>query len=475
VTPQILVIDDDPAIRNNVVELLEEEGFGVSAADNGIDGVALAIGHEPALIICDIGMPGMDGYAVLRAVRTHATTADVPFIFLTAKTERAEVRLGMNLGADDYLTKPFTLEELIQAVHSRLKRADELAARARATLVQEPESSDPGLQSAVSQREGIVVLDPAMHALYAQAAKAAQSDINILILGETGVGKEILARSIHNQSRRSTGTFVALNCAALTETLLEAELFGHERGAFTGAHQAKPGLLETASGGTVFLDEIGELPLPIQTKLLRVLEDRTVMRVGARASRKIDVRFLAATNRDLEEASTAGSFREDLYYRLNGISFVIPPLRERRGEIAPLCKMFIARASAQHAFARSISIHQQTMDLLIDYTWPGNVRQLRNVMERAVVLCEGQQLLPEHLPEKLRTRATSNPRPPLLGSDRRERLEKDLQDIERHRILEALEKTAGNQTLAAALLGMSRRTLVYRLSAFGLTRARKRA
>ena len=474
-TVQVLVIDDDPAIRCNVVELLTEEQFDVIEADNGIEGVALAIGREPALVICDIGMPGMNGYEVLQAVRSHPTTAAVPFIFLTAKSERSEVRMGMNLGADDYLTKPFALEELLESVRVRLKRADALAAQMRSQGSEAPETAivdPPGVQS---QKNGVILNDPTMVALYAQATRAAQSDMNILITGETGVGKEILARAIHLASRRNSGPFVALNCAALTETLLETELFGHERGAFTGAHQAKPGLLEAANTGTVFLDEIGEMPASIQTKLLRVLEDRTVMRVGARMGKKIDVRFLAATNRDLEEGFAGGSFREDLYYRLNGISFCIPPLRERRSEIIPLGRLFMARAIVQHTNRASLEFAPSTLELLENYEWPGNVRQLRNVVERAVVLSDGPYVLPEHLPDKIAQHNSTAPPAISNSTAPLERLERERQDIERSRILDALEKTSGNQTLAAALLGVSRRTLVYRLTALGLTRTRKRA
>ncbi|HEV8246010.1 MAG TPA: sigma-54 dependent transcriptional regulator, partial [Polyangiaceae bacterium] len=321
---RILVIEDDTVIRSNIAELLTEEGFEVLTADCGSDGIALAKGREPDLIICDIMMPGVDGYGVLRAVRDYASTSRVPFIFLTAKAERADIRMGMNLGADDYLTKPFTRVELLEAVRIRLKRAEEIGVRAaqeRETRSAKP--SSPELDGAGA----IVVKDRIMRALYEQAARAAGSNINILILGETGVGKEILARSVHNLSQRKAGPFLALNCAALTESLLESELFGHEKGVFTGALQARAGLLESASGGTVFLDEVGDLPLPIQTKLLRVLEDRKVMRVGARVARSVDVRFVAATNKDLETASERGAFRSDLFYRLNGISFTIPPLR----------------------------------------------------------------------------------------------------------------------------------------------------
>ncbi len=468
----ILVVEDDPAIRNNVVELLVEEGFSVVFAENGADGIALAKGREPSLIICDIMMQGVDGYGVLRAIREHVTTSRIPFIFLTAKAERADIRLGMNLGADDYLTKPFTMSELLEAVRIRLKRVEQLGGPASGRVTPVPRRpSAPSIELG----EGVVVNDFRMRTLYDQAARAAASQINILILGETGVGQARLARSVHNLSPRRDGAFLALNCAALTETLLEAELFGHEKGVFTGAVQARAGLLESATGGTVFLDEVGDLPPSIQTKLLRVLEERKVMRVGARTPRAVDVRFVAATNKDLESASTQGSFRQDLYYRLNGISFTIPPLRERRSEIAALSRMFLERAQVDLGCPGALELSPSALQLLESYVWPGNVRELKNAIERAVVLCQTDRLLPEHLPPKVQGAVQhQDPNTDPSYDDPRVRLHRQMAELERQRIIEALEQTAGNQTQAAELLGVSRRTLVYRLNTLGLPRPRGR-
>jgi DNA-binding NtrC family response regulator len=478
---RVLVVEDDPVIRANVLELLVEEGFEVISAQDGADGLALAKARIPELIVCDITLPKLDGYAVLRGIREDPATASTPFIFLTAKAERTDMRTGMSLGADDYLTKPFTASELLDAVHTRMRRVSELLARGRAALERESESeaADSVRLPAFTPSDGVVVLDPSMHALYEQVARAAASSINVLILGETGVGKELLARAIHNLSPRKAGPFVALNCAALTESLLQSELFGHEKGAFTGALQARAGLLETAAGGTLFLDEIGELPLSIQTKLLRALESHSVMRVGARVERGVDVRFVAATNRDVEAEAEAGTFREDLYYRLNGISFTIPPLRARRAEIAPLCRMFLARYTAELGRGSPLRISDEALNLLLGYHWPGNVRELRNVIERGAVLCSGEVLFPEHLPQRLVSGLSSRPAssPPALEGTREDALSRarnELQGIERQRILEALEHCGGNQTRAAEALGISRRTLVYRLSDLGMPRPRKR-
>jgi len=302
----------------------------------------------------------------------------------------------------------------------------------------------------------IVVAEPSMIRLHLLAERAASSTASVLLLGETGAGKEILAETIHRASSRRDQPLLRLNCAALSEPLLESELFGHERGSFSGAVQAKPGLLETADGGTVFLDEVGELPLPLQAKLLRVLEDGEVLRVGGLKSRRIDVRFIAATNRNLQEASRVGAFRSDLYYRLNGISLVIPPLRERRTEIAALAARFVddlARRQDQHPPRLSID----AVAALEAYTWPGNVRELRNVIQRALIVCGNRREIGrDHLGLDEET-AQHEPPPALLVAD-----------DERTRIAEALRRCAGNQSRAAKLLGVSRSTLIRRMLEYGL-------
>jgi two-component system, NtrC family, response regulator AtoC len=346
---------------------------------------------------------------------------------------------------------------------------------------------------------GFVVADRAMIQLRRVIERVAAGTLSVLLLGETGVGKEILAELVHRKSPRKHKPFVRLNCAAVTESLLESELFGHERGAFTGAVATKPGLLETANGGTVFLDEIGEISAALQVKLLRVLEERMVMRVGALRGAPIDVRFVAATNRDLEQEIARGRFRQDLYYRLAGITLVIPPLRERVSEIAPLVQSFIAGVSTQRGRAPQVS--PETMTLLEAYSWPGNIRELRNVVERAVLLCGDGTIRAEHLPvEKMQaTYPTFRAEPPRAtggdhgsiasaGSTADDRDVADDPafhargldalypgDAERDRIIAALEVCRGNQTKAAAILGMSRRTLIYRLERYRLPRPRKPA
>jgi DNA-binding NtrC family response regulator len=357
---------------------------------------------------------------------------------------------------------------------------DALLAKAGADL--HNESTTPRLRGPGD----MLVVDPAMQRLHKLVERVAAGTISVLILGETGAGKEVLAERVHRLSPRAGKPFLGLSCAALAETLLESELFGHEKGAFTGAVAAKPGLLESAEGGTVFLDEVGEMPAATQAKLLRVIETRQVLRVGGLKPRPIDVRFVAATNRDLEAEIARGGFRRDLYFRLNGISLVIPPLRARIGEIEGLARLFLDRAAAQMGRSPAPDLAPEVLALLRAYSWPGNIRELRNVMERAALLCPGPAITAEHLPmEKMRTTVASVeepiPPPPALlraaprsaGPEPPGGVRAELDALERRRILDALAACAGNQTKAARMLGMSRRTLLHRLDSYGVARPRK--
>jgi len=311
---------------------------------------------------------------------------------------------------------------------------------------------------------------PPMLELEHLIGRIAPGTISVIIVGETGSGKEVVADAIHRKSRRATKPFVRLNCAAVAEHLLESEWFGHERGAFTGAITAKPGLLETADGGTVLLDEVGELPLNLQAKLLRVLEERAMLRVGGVRPRRIDVRFLAATNRDIEAEVENGNFRRDLYFRLNGASILVPPLRERREEIASLARTFIQEASEAAGRASTPRLEPQALAWLEAYAWPGNVRELRNMMERAVLLASGDSITSSELPIKPASPASE---PPVSEKAAPRSLRDAVADVERQRVLDALAEAGGNQKRAAELLGISRGTLLSRLEAFGIRRPRK--
>jgi two-component system, NtrC family, response regulator AtoC len=317
-----------------------------------------------------------------------------------------------------------------------------------------------------TERDDLIIAEQSMRDLYSLISRIARSDLPVLILGETGVGKEKMSRAVHQHSTRVQKPFIAINCAALNDALLESELFGHERGAFTGASNVKTGLLEAASGGTVFLDEIGDMSLAIQAKLLRVIEDGEVRKVGAVKSRKINIRFVAATNTDLELATEQGRFREDLYFRLSAATLVIPPLRERPNELVLLARRFANNASVR-ATGTSKEVTPEALAMLKNYSWPGNIRELRNVIERAVLLCGSSPIATEHLPaEKMRgtfVRAATNDAI----------VEPDVLEDERARILEALDQAGGNQSKAASLLGVSRRTLINRLEEYNLPRPRK--
>jgi two-component system response regulator AtoC len=348
------------------------------------------------------------------------------------------------------------------------RTSDALLARANALL-------KPSSPSKVTM-PGPQKPSPAMQRVHDVATRAAASNINILVLGETGVGKEVMAQMIHRLSSRAGRPIVSLNCAGLTESLIETELFGHERGAFTGAVQSRPGLLETADGGTVFLDEIGEMPLKVQAALLRVIETREVLPVGGRHPRRIDVRFIAATNRDLEMESARGGFRQDLFFRLNGISLSIPPLRERRAEIAELARIFVAQA-CQEGGRSLLTITPEARAILEAYAWPGNIRELKNVMERAVVLTDGNDIGPPQLPlEKMGIAEDDAPQtdPENRAADNELTSSKlDIRASERQRIIDALAACAGNQSRAAKLLNMPRRTFISKLDLYAIPRPQK--
>jgi DNA-binding NtrC family response regulator len=454
-TKSILLIDDDESLRRVVEYNLREDGYEVVTAENGRVGLQRFQETGADLVLTDIRMPEMDGVELM--ARLKAMAPDLPIIVLTAHGTIDSAVEAMKVGAFDYLTKPFSRDQLLAAV----RKALELGALA---------SENRQLRQFVRERFSFASMiggSRAIRAVTDTAARVAGSDTTVLLEGESGTGKELLAKAIHVNSSRSTGPFVTVNCAAIPENLLESELFGHRRGAFTGAVADKPGKFETANRGTIFLDEIGDLPLLLQVKLLRVLQEREVDKVGENRPIKVDVRVIAATNRDVEKMTSDGTFREDLYYRLAVVSIRVPPLRERSDDIPLLADHFLAK------YAERLSRPRPTVDRAVYsafnlYAWPGNIRELENVIERALVLDRDGILGLDDLPDRLKASGAR------FGNLRLELPDEgiSLEDIERELLLAALEKHNWNQTRAAAYLNITRSTLLYRMQKFSLFRDR---
>lgn len=449
----ILVIDDDDSLRQVVEYNLGEEGYAVLTAADGTRGLQLFQANNVDLVLTDVRMPEMDGLELL--TRLKAMQPDLPVIVLTAfGTINAAVE-AIKLGAFDYLTKPFPRDQLKSAVRKALEVAD---------LAQE----NRYLRQVVAERFSFATMiagSRAMRSVTDLAARVAQTDTTVLLDGESGTGKELLAKGIHFHSNRSRFPFVTINCGAIPEQLLESELFGHRRGSFTGAVADKRGKFEAAERGTIFLDEVGELPLLLQVKLLRVLQEREIDKVGEARPIKIDVRVIAATNRDLDKMVADGTFRDDLYYRLAVVSIRMPPLRERADDIPLLVDHFLAKHAERLSRPRPI-VDKSVYSAFNLYHWPGNVRELENVIERALVLDRDQTIGLDDLPERLRAKQQR------LGNLRLELPDEgiSLEDVERELLLAALEKNNWNQTRAAAYLNITRSTLLYRMQKFGLER-----
>ena len=444
---RLLIAEDDADMRDLLQEDLENAGYEIIVA---IDGKA-ALEHikrerEPIdLVITDVQMPGLKGDALLQAVRDER--AESPVIVITAFGSVEQAVQMVKAGAFQYLTKPFETRELLLLIEAALEQS--APQREQARLRREL----PGAPAR------IIGASRPMRELFDLVARAAPSTSTVLITGESGTGKELVARAVHDSSGRR-GAFVPVNCAAIPADLIEAELFGHTGQAFTGAKQARAGLFEAADGGTLFLDEIGELPLAVQPKLLRALQEGAIRRVGADREREIKVRTVAATNRDLEEEVRAGHFREDLYWRLNVIHLRVPPLRERRFDIPLLVEHFITSA-AEATGLPPLDVAPEALAILTAYSWPGNVRELENAVERAIALAEGARLLPADLPERVRS---SGATAALIARGRERRL--TLRELEREYILETLRETGGNKLRAAELLGVDRKTLYRKLDEY---------
>jgi DNA-binding NtrC family response regulator len=451
----VLVIDDDESLRRVVEYNLREDGYQVVTAGDGRSGLERFQESNVELVLTDVRMPEMDGIEVL--TRIKAMQPDLPVIVLTAHGTIDAAVEAMKVGAFDYLTKPFSRDQLKASVHKAL----ELGALA---------SENRQLRQIVSERfsfSNMIAGSRSMRAVTDTASRVAPGDTTVLLEGESGTGKELLAKAIHVNSGRSRGPFVTVNCAAIPENLLESELFGHRRGAFTGAVADRQGKFETANRGTIFLDEVGELPLLLQVKILRVIQEREVDKVGETRPIKVDVRVIAATNRDLEKMIADGGFREDLYYRLAVVSIRVPPLRERSDDIPLLVDHFLAKHAERLGRARP-AVDKAVYSAFNLYAWPGNIRELENVIERALVLDRDATIGLDDLPERLRARGQR------MGNLRIELPDEgiSLEDVERELLVAALEKHNWNQTRAAAYLNITRSTLLYRMQKFGLERDR---
>jgi DNA-binding NtrC family response regulator len=441
---RLLIVDDDAGFRQSLALLLGESGYGVEAEGDPERALARATAEEFELILCDVKMPGMDGLSFLRKFRAQGGTALV--IMMSAYGDEDAALAAMREGAYDYLQKPFKPDEVILTV----RKAEE-----REHLRREVDALRSSL-GVGAVGDLVVSQSRAMRDVVELAARVARHNTTVLITGESGTGKEVIARAIHRMSPRSERSFTAINCAAIPEQLLESELFGHTKGAFTGATSDHPGLFELANGGTLLLDEIADLPQALQAKLLRVLEEGEIRRLGARESKKIDVRVLAATGRLMEQAVERGEFRSDLYYRLNVVRLHIPPLRERPEDIPELLAHF-ARQVAQR-LGHPVSVTPAALVALTNHSWPGNVRELRNAVERAAVLSAGGLLDCKDF-----ALANGNTGPQSGGASGVLDLKTQVEAVERAAIQRALEASNGNRRQAANLLGISLRTLFYKL------------
>jgi two-component system response regulator PilR (NtrC family) len=450
----ILVVDDEAGMRDFLTILLQKEGYAVQSVGNGEEALQILADRDFDLVITDLKMPRLSGLEVLQQIKQQ--NPDMGVILITAYASPETAVDAMKDGAFDYISKPFAVEEMKEVVRSALHKKEKDA---------------PTAQPERSTRFGpILGSSPQIQRIFDLIPRVAATPTNVLIAGESGTGKELIARAIHEHSPRREKPLVAINCGGIPENLLESELFGYQKGAFTGAVGNKPGLLEVADGGTVFLDEVAELPLPLQVKLLRVTQDKCFQRVGGTETIHVDIRLICATNKNLEEEVIQGRFREDLYYRLNVIQIEIPPLRERKEDIPLLAQHFLEKHAGE--MGKDVqTFSSYALETLQNYHFPGNVRELENIIQRCVALEQSKIILPESLKladhkrqESARPAGRSLPEIPQQGFD----LEEWLRETERRLIRQALECTAGVKTDAARLLGISFRSLRYKLEKLGL-------
>ncbi len=439
---RILIVDDESNARAALSEILREDGFATETAADGFKALGKLDEFAPDVILTDLKMPGLDGIAFMEKARVAAPGA--VFVVMTAFGTISSAVEAMKKGAENYLLKPLDPEALGAVVDRAMEKA---------RLVQEARR----LRDRLRERNAlshIVSNDPKMNAVLELVAQVGPSKASVLVTGESGTGKELIAEAIHAASPRAKAPFVRLHCAALSESLLESELFGHERGAFTGAFSRREGRFKQADGGTLFLDEIGEVPAAVQVKLLRFLQERTFERVGGNETLRVDVRIIAATNRDLGAEIKRGAFREDLFYRLNVVAVELPPLRERRADVPALASFFLRKYASENGKTIE-TFADDALAALLEYRWPGNVRELENVVERAVVLCDGHRIEKKHLSPTVVPTEDGEALPAIPGST--------IADLERYAILKTLEACGGSTSKAATVLGVSPRKIQYKL------------
>jgi len=444
----ILVVEDDAAMRELLSEELSDAGFAVQAAGSAAAGLEIARHARFDLVVTDLRMPEMDGFDLIRGVMAVADPPHVVMITAFGSIETA-IR-AVKLGAYDYITKPFEIEELLLVADKAL---GERALRSRVARLQREVEDKYGFGNIIAKSQS-------MRDVVSMVQRIAASTASVLVTGESGTGKELVARAIHYNSTRASGPFVGVNLAAVPEGLIESELFGHKKGAFTDARSDKQGLFVEADAGTIFLDEIGELALALQAKLLRVLQEHEVRPLGATKNTHVDVRVIAATNKNLEAMLEDGSFREDLYYRLNVIHLDLPPLRSRPEDIVPLAEHVLVQLGAKQNPPRKMRLSPEAQHLLLAYHWPGNVRELMNVLERGIALCQGELIADDDLPPHVRERRPAD----FLGAAVARRM--TLSELEREFIERVLEDEAGNKTRAAQRLGLDRKTLYRKLDEY---------
>ncbi len=447
----ILIIDDEAAQRDVLTGYLKKKGYIIFSASSGKEGIEITKNNPVDIILSDFKMPDLNGIEVLEQVKR--INPEISFVIVTAYGTVENAVKAMRLGAFDYISKPVDLDELdlmIERIveHKNLKSENQLLK----SQLQEKHK----ISSIVSQSQK-------MEEVINVAARVADSKANVLITGENGTGKEVLAKAIHYISPRKDAAFVAVNVPALTETLLESELFGHEKGAFTGADKMKKGRFEIAHGGTIFLDEVGDIPQSIQVKLLRVLQEHQFERVGGTEKIEVDVRIIAATNKELEQKIKDGAFREDLFYRLNVVSVKIPPLRERKEDIVPMIESFIEKYSKENS-KEKLEISKEVVDVLMKYNYPGNVRELENIIERAVVLSRGKVITLADLPMNIKGFKEEK----IIGSLDEGTITDQVEALEKQLIYDALQQSGGNQTKAGKLLGLTERNLRYKMKKYNI-------